>query len=135
MNPARSLTLVLAASTLLAAGSCDDDATSEDAVTVPSGRDVRFLDVILNAPGTAGAAARFRFVSPGLQGGDDAAADMQALCETYALPRIVGMVPEPQQIIIVLADREVPFGESAPDAVQFFEAYAPKDGSCIWELM
>ncbi len=60
---------------------------------------------------------------------------MQALCETYALPRIGGMVPEPQQIVIVLADRAVPFGEAAPEAVQFFEAYRPENGACIWELL
>ena len=59
---------------------------------------------------------------------------MQALCESYALPRVVGTVPEPQQIIVVFADRAVPFGQAAPDAVQFFEAFSFKDGSCIWEI-
>jgi hypothetical protein len=123
------------ASALLALIGCNEEAPDGEGVAVPSGREVTFLDVITNAPGTEGSTARFRFVAPGLQAGEDASDDMQALCETYALPRIGGMVPEPQQIIIVLSDRAVPFGETAPDAVQFFEAYRPQDATCIWELM
>lgn len=123
------------AAALLALVGCQEEAPAEGGVTVPSGRAVSFLDVITNAPGADGAAARFRFVAPGLQAGEDASADMQALCDSYALPRIEGMVPAPQQIIIVLSDRPVPFGEAAPEAVQFFEAYRPEEGACIWELM
>ncbi|MEZ5796242.1 MAG: DUF6497 family protein [Paracoccaceae bacterium] len=120
----------------LAAGGCDEETpASGETVTVPSGRQVQVLDVITNAPGPAGATARFRFVLPGLAQDDDAAADMEALCNSYALPRVDQMVPAPQQIIIVLADRAVPFGEPAPEAVQFFEAYSVDGGACIWELL
>ena len=128
------LATALAVSTLLAAGACEDDAPASADLTVPSGRVVEFLDVVTNAPGAKGATARFRFVAKGLAAGDDASADMEALCNSYAVPRIGGMVPEPQQVVIVLADRAVPFGETAPDAVQFFEAYAVKDNTCIWEV-
>ncbi len=125
----------LAACAVLALGGCNEDVPAGDAVAVPSGRAVTFLDVIHNAPGTKGATVRFRFIAPGLAAGEDASADMAALCTTYALPRTDGTVPKPQQIIIVLSDRAVPFGETSPDAVQFFEAYAVKDGACIWELL
>ena len=134
MTRARRLCLALAASTLLAAGGCEEKPKG-DAVSVPSGREGQFLDVITNAPGPAGATARFRFVVPDLTADDDASADMEGLCNSYAMPRIGGMVPEIQQIVIVFADRAVPFGESAPEAVQFFEAYSVHDGACIWELL
>ena len=129
------LALMSAAAGLLALAGCQEEAPAKGDVSVPSGRAVSFLDVITNAPGADGATARFRFVAPGLQAGEDASADMQALCDSYALPRIEGMVPAPQQIVIVLSDRAVPFGEAAPEAVQFFEAYRPENGACIWELM
>lgn len=129
------LPLAIAACAPLVLGACNEEAPVADAVSVPSGRTITFLDVIHNAPGTKGATVRFRFVAPGLAAGEDASADMQALCDDYALPRSEGNVPQPQQIVIVLADRAVPFGEASPDAVQFFEAYALKDGACIWELL
>lgn len=120
---------------LAAAGSCDDSAPAEGALVVPSGRDVQLIDVITNAPGPDGAAARFRFLVPGLQQSDLAAAleDMEALCVSYALPRVAGTVPEPQQIIISFSAETVPFGEAAPGVVQFFEAYRPDGDICIWE--
>ncbi|WP_309664398.1 DUF6497 family protein [Tabrizicola sp.] len=121
---------------LAGAGGCEGEAPSSDVITVPSGREVQFLDVITNAPGPSGSAARFRFVVPGLSADDAqaASADMQALCDTYALPRTEGMVPKPQQIIISLAASATPFGEAAPDVTQFFEAYTLKDDACIWEV-
>jgi hypothetical protein len=124
--------LCAAASTLAA---CQDDPQREGAVPVPSGREVFPLDVITNAPGTAGAAARFRFVVPGLEVDDleASATDMQALCDGHALPLTVGMVPVPQQIIVTLMAAEVPFGEPAPDVVQFFETYGIDAGACVVE--
>jgi len=50
------------------------------------------------------------------------------------LPWIVVAPGEmPDQIIIVLSDREVEFGVADPDATQYFEAYRPEDGACFWE--
>ena len=119
---------------LTGAGGCDEAVPAGDVITVPSGREVRFLDVITNVPGAEGATARFRFVAPGLVGGDStAAADMLALCDSYALPRTTGTVPLPRQIIISLAAAEVPFGEAAPDVAQLFEAYSVAGGACVWE--
>jgi hypothetical protein len=104
-------------------------------VAVPSGMEVRYLDTVQGAPGP-GLVYRFRFVAPGLTGAaaETAAADMQALCDGFALPRLPATGPQPRQVVIALADRVLPFGKAAPEAVQFFEAYRPQDGACVWEL-
>jgi hypothetical protein len=120
---------------LAALAACQDDAPAEGAIPVPSGREVIALDVITNVAGSAGAAARFRFLVPGLDADDleASAADMQSLCDGHALALTVGMVPAPQQIIITLMAAEVPFGQPAPDVVQFFETYGIEDGACVVE--
>lgn len=125
---------ILAAFAVLAA--CQDEAAPDGAIPVPSGRVVLPIDVITNVPGTAGAAARFRFLAPDLTEDDleGSAGDMQKLCDTYALPKTTGTVPEPQQIIISLSAAEVPFGEPAPDVVQFFETYRIEGGVCVVDL-
>lgn len=113
-------------------------ATAE-AVAVPSGQPVEFLDVVQGAPGPSGLTARFRFVAPdinrdfGQPDFEQVSADMAFLCESYAIPRLSNMGPEVQQIIITLMDRPVAFGEANPDATQFFEAYRPENALCIWE--
>ncbi len=115
-------------------------AFGQEAIEVPSGQPVTLQDVILNEPGPAGLTARFRFVAPQIAriGGtvdfDTAAADMDHLCATYALPRIETVTgPHPEQVVISLSDRPVEFGVIAPEATQFFEAYSIVDGSCRWE--
>lgn len=135
MNPAHRLALAALFAVLAAAGGCEKAAPAADAVPVPSGRDVRLIEVVTNAPGPAGATARFRFLAPGLALADAEAVtdDLQALCDGYAISRVDGMVPEPQQIIISLAGAEVPFGQPAPDVVQFFESFRPDSGTCTWE--
>lgn len=107
------------------------------AVQVPSGQTVTLQDVIWNVPGPDGMATRFRFVAQGIAGTvdfDTAAADMGHLCETFALPRLTEFGPQPEQVVISLSDRAVVFGDSAPDAVQFFESYRIEDGKCVWEM-
>lgn len=129
------LMLALMFAVLAAAGGCDEEIAADGgAIVVPSGREVQLIDVITNAPGPEGATARFRFLAPGLVSDDllEAADDMLALCQTYALPRTEGMVPTPAQIVISLASEAVPFGEAAPDVVQYFEGYRVEDGACIW---
>lgn len=136
MTLTHRLPIALAGLLALAAGGCEGDppAPAEGLIAVPSGREVRFLDVITDAPGPSGRPARFRFIAPAAARGEDWSADMQALCDGYALPRTAAMAPPPSRIIIALADRAVPFGQSAPDAVQFFESYRIEDDSCIWEI-
>jgi hypothetical protein len=131
--PTPRIAVLIAACAALAA--CQDDAPVEGAIPVPSGRTVLPIDVITNVPGTSGSAARFRFLVPDLAADDLAASadDMQALCDGHAVPLTGGMVPAPQQIVITLMAAEVPFGQPAPDVVQFFETYRVEDGSCLVE--
>lgn len=109
-------------------------------IAVPSGQAVSLLEVIWNEVGPEGLTTRFRFLAPqiarigGTISSETALADIQYLCQEFALPRIPNTGPMPQQIVISLSDRPVPFGQSAPDATQFFEAFAFQDGSCIWEM-
>lgn len=112
---------------------------NDEVIGVPSGQVVTLQDVIWNAPGPDGMVARFRFVAPAIarDGGtvdfDAASADMAALCQSYALARLAEFAPAPSQVIISMADQPLPFGEAAPDATQFFEAYTIKGNTCIWE--
>lgn len=109
-------------------------------IAVPSGVAVAWLETLSDLQGPAGLTLRFRFVAPqigALAGGytpDMAAADMQALCDGFALPRLPDAGPQPAQVVITLADRPVPFGEIDEEAVQFFEAYSIEDGACLWEM-
>ncbi len=112
---------------------------AEKPITVPSGQDVRFVEMVSDTQGPEGLTYRFRFIAPAIarDGGtvdaEAALADMQALCDSFALDRIAVTGPQPSQVIISLADRDVPFGEPSPDATQFFEAFHPEDGACVWD--
>ena len=59
---------------------------------------------------------------------------MQVVCDSFALERTKGTVPEPQQIIITFMSAEVPFGDPAPEVVQFFESFRVENGVCVWEV-
>ena len=126
----------LAPVVILALAGCQDETPAGPQVKVPSGRELSLIDVITNAPGPEGAAARFRFLAPGLEAEDAEAAnaDMQVVCDSFALERTDGMVPEPQQIIITFMGAPVPFGEPAPDVVQFFESFRAENGACVREV-
>lgn len=112
----------------------------ETLIPVPSGQPVALQDVIWNVPGPDGLAVRFRFVAPqiardsGSVPYEVAAEDILHLCQTYALPRLTEFGPQPTQIIISMSDQPVPFGETVPQATQFFEAFTHQDGICIWEI-
>jgi hypothetical protein len=106
-------------------------------IPVPSGQTVTLIEVINDPAGPAGLTMRFRFLAPGIAGEVDfetAAADMLALCTGYALPKVPNPGPQPAQIVISLHDRVLPFGEAAPEAVQYFEAYRIEDGACVWDM-
>lgn len=109
-------------------------------IDVPSGQPIQYLDTISNIPGQEGLTYRFRFIAPainretGTMTAESSADDLLTLCNTFALPRLPSTGPVPNQIIISLSDLEVPFGQPAPQATQFFEAFRIEDGSCVWEL-
>ncbi len=54
------------------------------------------------------------------------------LCQTYAIDRLPETGPQPAQVVISIADRELAFGEAAPEATQFFEAYDITPEGCEW---
>lgn len=107
----------------------------EQPVAVPSGQPVTFVELVRDAPGS-GLTYRFRFIAPSIAGAvdfDTAMGDMDFLCESFALPRLAATGPLPAQVVISLSDRPVAFGDTAPEAVQFFEAYRPDGETCVWE--
>ncbi|WP_241741145.1 DUF6497 family protein [Paragemmobacter straminiformis] len=107
------------------------------AVKVPSGQPVTLQDVIWNVAGPDGMVTRFRFLAPDIAGAvdfDTAETDMIWLCENFALPRLSEFGPQPEAVVISLSDRALDFGDSAPEAVQFFESYRVEGGKCEWEM-
>ena len=113
---------------------------AEDALTLPSGQKVTLIEALTNIPGNDGLAIRYRFLAPeiardtGTIDADTAGADMDWLCNTYALPRLPLNGPQPAEIIISMSDMNVPFGEDHPEATQFFNSYKIEDGECQWEM-
>ncbi|MGC8203796.1 DUF6497 family protein [Aliiroseovarius sp. PTFE2010] len=107
-------------------------------IILPSGHRVTFHEVISDAKGY-GLTIRFRFLAPWLAETiettdyQEIEADMAFLCETYALPRVPDIGPQPAMIVVSLAQAKVPFGEPAPGVAQIFEAYRPDAGVCLWE--
>jgi hypothetical protein len=108
-------------------------------LTMPSGQVVVPQQIILNAPGPDGSAVRFRFLATAIarNGGtvnyDQASGDMQSLCNTYVIPKLVEMDLNAANVIVSLADRMVDFAKADPEATQFFEAFRIENGVCIWE--
>lgn len=110
--------------------------TVDQPIPVPSGQEVRLIEVIWNAPGPEGLTWRFRFLAPRIGQDVDydlALGDMDYLCQTYVVPRLTATGPQPAQVVVSLSDRPLPFGQTDPEAVQFFEAYRIAEGRCIWE--
>lgn len=130
---------IVRAASVAAVAALAAPALAEGAIALPSGRAVTLHDVIWGEPGPAGLTVRFRFLEPDLAGViaatpyDALEADMQALCEGFALKRIANTGPQPSQIVVSISDRPVTFGEADPDAAQIFEAYRPEGDTCIWE--
>jgi len=113
-------------------------ALADEPVTVPSGQGVTLHEVLVDDnPGETW--LRFRFVAPGIarNGGtisyDIASTDMDHLCDTVSVPYLAEFGLSPARIVVSLSDRKVPFGSTDPDATQYFEAYRPENGACIWE--
>jgi hypothetical protein len=110
------------------------------AIVLPSGQTVTLVETIWNTSGPEGLVTRFRFLAPEINpetGSVDftaAADDIAWLCQNFALERVVQTGPLPSQVIVSLADRDLPFGETVPEATQYFEAFRIEDGTCIWEV-
>lgn len=108
-------------------------------LVVPSGQGVMLHDVILDMPSPDTGIYRFRYLAPAIArtGGtmdfEASIGDMQHLCDTYALQNMAAPLPASVQVIVSFADRAVPFGDTNPEATQFFVAFSVKDGLCMLE--
>ncbi len=115
----------------------DANRTGKAGLAVPSGLEVELQEMIWDQPGQ-GLVYRFRFVAPAFAADEDmdrTMADLEHLCNAYALPKIADNTgPKPNQIIISLADKPSKFGQFDADVAQVFEAYRIEDGACIWEM-
>lgn len=111
-------------------------AAAAEEIALPSGQAVTLIETRRDAAGPAGLTDRFRFLAPWIAQAEyeDVVPDMDWLCGEVALPRVISSVPPPSQIVLSLADRLVSFGAADPDAIQFFEAYAIEDGTCVPEF-
>ncbi|WP_240989291.1 DUF6497 family protein [Salipiger mangrovisoli] len=110
-------------------------ALEESAVAVPSGMSVTFVDSSIDS-GTS--AQRFRFLAPQIGGPkpltyDEVAPDMQHLCDNFALPRATQAQVIPPVIVISLMEEPLEVGVTSPGIRQYFEAYSPQNGVCLWE--
>ncbi len=108
----------------------------EGAPTVPSGLDLTLYELILEDQPDGQIWARYRFVAPDLkqEDFDRVAGDFPEICAGYALPELDSQGAHPAMIVLSYADRPIPFGEAAPDAVQFVESFRIDQGACIWEV-
>ncbi|QCO54458.1 hypothetical protein EOK75_00645 [Pseudorhodobacter turbinis] len=106
--------------------------------TVPSGQHVTLQEMFWEEGDEL--VLRARFVAPqiaraeGALDHDAAAVDMAYLCDRFVLPQLQAETARPAQIILSLSDVELPFGQSDPDATQFFEAYRLDGDACISEV-
>ncbi|WP_248408760.1 DUF6497 family protein [Aliiroseovarius sp. S2029] len=137
---AATCAVALSLSAPAAAGSTVALFESGTRLDVPSGQEVTFLDVIEGEDSAVGTAIRVRFLAPRIARGTgdvefmQAEADMAVLCQDFVLPHMIDAGTDlPDQIIIVLSDRFVEHGVADPEATQFFEAYRPEGGMCVWE--
>lgn len=96
---------------------------------VPSGLEVALYDVVVEPEAEL---ARFRFVAPDLATLDFAAVegDLPWLCDHLALPEVQDAGWPVAQIVISLGDRQVPFGQSDPEALQYFAGFVFDSGIC-----
>ncbi|SMR83214.1 hypothetical protein SAMN04488030_3128 [Aliiroseovarius halocynthiae] len=133
-----TLALSLAAPTMLTAS--EDDWAEGMSLDVPSGQPVTLLEINHQDGNRGGSAIHVRFLAPeiardtGRIAFSQAEEDMAVICQDYVLPHLSKITEtEPEQIVIVLADRWVEFGVSDMDATQFFEAFRPENGVCVWD--
>lgn len=136
--PTATLALSVAMVTPLTAS--QDDWEEGMSLAVPSGQPVTLLEVNQQDGNQGGSAIHVRFLAPEISrtGGrivfSQAEEDMAVICQDYVLPHLSRITDTtPDQIVIVLADRWVEFGVSDKDATQFFEAYRPDNGVCVWD--
>lgn len=108
---------------------------------LPSGQEVVPLDMALERQGDGQVWLVLRYLAPriaretGDLGYDDVIADLDALCAgpgLTAAAQAEATGPAPDQIVVTLMDRPVPWGATDPRATLFIEAYSPGPEGCTW---
>ena len=105
---------------------------------VPSGQVVALHEVLIDEV-NAQNWLRFRFIAPQIarDGGGitfaQAEPDMAHLCQATAVPYMAEYGLSADMIVISMSDQIVEFGETNPDATQFFDAFRVENETCIWE--
>jgi len=113
-------------------------AVAQNDYSVPSGQVVTLREILIDEA-TGATWLRFRFLAPAIArvGGAvtpvAAAQDMDHLCREIAAPYAEAQGLTPERVVISLSDRDLAFGETNPDATQFFDVFRLEDGLCIWE--
>ena len=105
---------------------------------MPSGQSVTLHEVLVDTVSGENW-LRFRFIAPSINkdvGGlayDSAFEDIEHLCTEIAVPYIAEYNLKSDLVVVSIADQKIEFGETNPDATQFFEAFRVKSDVCIWE--
>ncbi|WP_050526052.1 DUF6497 family protein [Pseudorhodobacter aquimaris] len=113
-------------------------AGGEVSLPVPSGQPVTLQEMFWEEGSDL--VLRARFIAPLIARAgraldhDTAVADMAYLCSSFVLPQLDAQQARRVQIILSLSDIALPFGQSDPDATQFFEAYRMDGDTCISEI-
>jgi hypothetical protein len=122
---------------ITAIGLTSGQAAGAQDLTAPSGQVVSLFDVVLEPENDM---ARFRFLAPEL-GPDNGArtfesveVDFKWLCEMTVLPALVANDWHVDHVVISMSDKEVAFGATVPDVIQYFEGYRLNAGTCEWEM-
>lgn len=103
--------------------------------TTPSGLPAEVAEVVLEDDTRF---ARFRFIAEtlGQEGATaaDTADDFKWICESFAVPALTAQDWAADQIIISIADRDVPFGTMDAEATQYFAGFTTDGTTCTEEL-
>ncbi|MDX1780057.1 MAG: DUF6497 family protein [Thalassovita sp.] len=121
---------------LIGAGAAMAAGQEEALAAVPSGLQLSVADQFLEKQPDGTTWARFRFVAPEIGDGVGVGRvgdDFLHLCDKYALPRLENLGLDVSQVVISMSSKDVEFGATAPDIVQFFDAFSVETGRCIWE--
>ena len=128
------ITALLGALALVSA--CQEDPPPGEVVTVPSGRALSLIDIVTNAPGPAGATARFRFLAPGLSADDAEAADriVELAKHEFPLAKLyVRAFDRGHTLRLIAAGVEYQVRETFESALTFGTEVLRGFGFAIWE--
>ena len=113
---------------------------ADGSVSLPSGLVVAQQEMRLEpvgAPTHAVNTVRLRYVSAQLAaaefGFEQIEGDFTHLCTSFGLKARELSAPNAEEIIISIASQPTAFGETAPNVVQYFDAFKVEGDACIWE--